>query len=145
MSKSQKKWKSSFRSSDDFVKRFCRVFCVDSSIAWYVFFVFHYVIGGSSLSIYPGRKRISFSKTFSKYLDQGTPMICIRVLPDSHWISGEPSGQKSNVFGPFEMLAEEICLAMARTNWWEWTGWGGQIGCRSISEAGTSMSSFSWG
>ena len=42
------------------------------------------------------------------------------------WISGEPSGQESNVFGPLEMLAEEICLAMARTNRWEWTGWGGQ-------------------
>ena len=44
------------------------------------------------------------------------PMICIRVLPDPCWISGEPSGQKSNVFGPLEMLAEEIA---ARTNWWE--------------------------
>ena len=47
------------------------------------------------------------------------PMICICVLPDSHWISGEPSGEKSNVFGPLEMLAEDICLAMARTNRWE--------------------------
>ena len=32
------------------------------------------------------------------------PMICIGVLPDSHWISGEPSGQKSNVFRPFIAL-----------------------------------------
>ena len=31
------------------------------------------------------------------------------------------------------MLAQEICLAMARTNRWEWTGWGGQIRCRSIT------------
>ena len=46
-------------------------------------------------------------------------MICIRVLPDSRWISGEPSGQKSNVFGPLEVLVQKICLAMARTNWWE--------------------------
>ena len=47
------------------------------------------------------------------------PMICICVLPDSHWTSGEPSGQKSKVFGPLETLAKEICLAMARTDRWE--------------------------
>ena len=46
-------------------------------------------------------------------------MICIRVLPDSRWISGESSGQKSNVFRPLGVLAEEICLAMACTNRWE--------------------------
>ena len=47
------------------------------------------------------------------------PMICIRVLPDPRWIFGEPSGQRLNVFGPLEVLVEKICLAMARTNWWE--------------------------
>ena len=59
-----------------------------------------------------GGKGFPSQKPSLSVLTKVPPMICIRVLPDSCWISGEPSGQKSNVFGPLEMVAEEICLAM---------------------------------
>ena len=38
------------------------------------------------------------------------------------------------VFWPLEGLVWKLCSAKSRANRsWEWTGWGGQIGCRLIS------------
>ena len=53
------------------------------------------------------------------------PSPSFSPISDNRWMSGEPSEQKSNVSGPLEVLVGKLCFAMARTNWWEWTGWGG--------------------
>ena len=90
-----------------------------------------YVIGGRIRPSILGGKGFPSQKPSLSVLTKVPPMICARVFPDSCWIYGEPSGQKSNVFGPLELLVGKICLAMARTNRWEWTGWGGQIECWS--------------
>ena len=50
---------------------------------------------------------------FAQVIQVNQMVLQLDTLP---WISGEPSGQESNVFGPLEMLAEEICLAMAATS-----------------------------
>ena len=89
---------------------------------WFNFAPFFCAVACSSaqeIHILVGKEGFPSQKPSLSVLTKVPPMICIRVLPDPCWISGEPSGQRSNVFGPLEVLVEKICLAMARTNRWE--------------------------
>ena len=82
-----------------------------------------------------GWKGFASQKPSSKWVVVGTADDMYMCPQTIEGMSGNRRNKISSVWYPLKLCWKLSCSTISHVIWWEWTGWGGQIGCRMISEA----------